>query len=293
MFVNLELYRVFYFTAKAGSFSGAANQLYISQPAVSQSIRQLEEKLGGKLFFRTPRGIVLTAEGDVMLKYIEQAYNFIVTAESKFAEMQNLVSGEIRIGASDTLCRHYLAPHLEQFHHRFPDVRIQVTNRTSPETIQLLKAGKVDLGLINLPVDGDRQLAVREVFAVQDCFVAGGKYRHLCERPLSLEELTRHPLLLLEKGSSTRRYLDQYAARLSVSIRPEIELGSIDLLVQFAKIGLGVAFVVKNFITEELAGGEICELPLQPELPARKVGIVTMRDVPLSAAGKKLSELLC
>lgn len=292
MTVNLELYRVFYYTVKNGSFSGAAKNLYISQPAVSQSIRQLEEKLGGKLFYRTPKGILLTAEGEAMFKYIEQAYNFIVSAENKFAEMQQLLCGEIRIGASDTLCKHYLAPHLESFHRESPDVRIQVTNRTTPETIQLLKSGKVDLGIINLPVAADSRLEISEVFTVQDCFIAGERYRHLDGNTLSLEELTRYPLLMLEKGGSTRSYLDRYAEQLGIAIQPEIELGSIDLLVQFARIGLGIACVVKNFITDELAKGDIFELHLQPKMPPRQVGLVTLRDVPLSAVGKKFMELL-
>ena len=292
MQVNLELYRVFYYAAKAGSISGAAKELFVTQPAVSQSIGQLEEKLGGKLFFRTPRGIVLTSEGEVMFKYIEQVYNFIVTAEHKFAEMQNLFSGQVRIGASDTLCRYYLAPHLERFHREFPEVGIQVTNRTTPETIQLLKSGKVDLGVINLPVAGDNQLLIREGITVQDCFIAGEKFKHLSEKVISLEELARYPLLLLEKGSSSRRYIDHFAARSGTPIRPEIELGSIDLLVRFAGIGLGISCVVKNFIKDELAGGEVYEIKLRERIPPRKTGIVTLRKVPLSAAGKKFIDLL-
>jgi len=292
MKIPLELYRIFYFVAQTGSISAASKELFITQPAVSQSVRQLEEKLGGKLFTRTPHGVILTREGEVIYKYIEQAYNFICSAETRFAEMQHLASGNIRIGASDTICRHHLAPYLEEFHRQYPEIRIQVTNRTTRETIALLKSGKVDLGIINLPTQETGDLVVKEVLSVQDIFIAGNKYRHLGQSTHTLEELSHYPLVLLEKGSSTRAYIEGFAKQAGVPIQPEFELGSIDLLVQFARIGLGISCVVKNFVTEELEREDIFEISLEENIPPRKIGAVKLKNVPLSVAGQKFMAML-
>lgn len=288
MFINMELYRIFYYTARAGSISRAAEELFISQPAVSQSVKHLEDKLGGQLFFRTSKGVKLTGEGEVLFKYIEQAYNFITAAENKFTEMQNLLNGEIKIGASDTLCKHYLLPYLGSFHKDYPGVKIHVTNRTTPETINLLKKGKVDFGIISLPIEEDNHLIVTEGSSIQDCFVAGENYRELAESDIFLEKLLEYPLLLLEKESNTRRFIDNYAKAYGYEIIPEIELGSIDLLIQFAKYGLGISCVVRDFVINELDGRELFEIRLKEKIPPRKIGIATLKDVPLSAAAKKI-----
>lgn len=292
MFINLELYRVFYFAAKLKSISKAAEELYITQPAVSQSIKQLEDKLGGQLFFRTTKGIKLTDEGAVLYKYIEQAYSFILTAESKFSEMQNLMSGEIKIGASDTLCKYYLLTYLEKFNIAYPHINIQVTNRTTQETINLLKSGKVDLGFINLPIEKDTHLIIKETLSLQDCFVVGEKYKFLAKEKISINELIKYPILMLEKGSNTRRYIDSYAENLGIKILPAIELGSLDLLAQFASIGLGAACVTKNFIKEDMKKLNLYEIKLKETIPQRKIGIITLKEVPQTASAKKFIEML-
>lgn len=292
MDINFDLYRIFYITAKAGSISAAARELYISQPAVSQSIKQLEDRLGGRLFFRTTRGIVLTEEGKTIFGYIGQACNLIDAAEEKFSEMQNLMSGEIKIGASDTLCKYYLLPYLGEFHRKYPDIRLHVTNRTTRETIKLLQSGEVDFGIINLPVENTKGLNINECMTIQDCFIVGEKYKSIAKAPIYLKDLSKVPVLLLEKGSSIRRFVDKYFKDNNVQIVPEIELGSIDLLVDFAKIGLGAASVIKNFIEDELKSHKLYEVKLIEKIPERKIGLVSLKDVPLSAASKKFIESL-
>jgi LysR family cyn operon transcriptional activator len=289
--INMEWYRVFYWTAKVGSLTGAAEALHITQPAVSHTIKQLEEKMGGQLFFRTAKGVNLTAEGEVLFQYVEQALRSMEAGEKKIAEMHGLFHGEINIGASDTLCRHFLLPYLEQFHNQYPEIRIRVTNRTTPETMMLLKEGKIDFGIVNLPAT-DHRVDIRESSPLQDCLVGHPRYAALAKKPLNIKDIQQHPLLLLEPGGSTRRYLDEYGLAHGVKLKPEFELGSIDLLVQFAQSGFGLAFVVRNYIEEELAAGKLIEIPLTPLLPRRYVGIATLRGVPLTAASKRFLELL-
>lgn len=291
MDVNLEWYRVFYWTSKTGSLSRAAEQLHITQPAVSHTIKQLEASLGGQLFFRTAKGVTLTAEGEVLFRYVEQAFSFMQIGEKALADMHNLLSGEINIGASDTLCKYYLLPYLETFHEQHPGIRIRVTNRTTPETLSLLKEGKIDFGIVSLPAS-DKQIDFRESSTIQDCLVGDKTFASRTERSLSLQDLHLYPLLLLEQGTSTRRYIDDFAASHDMTLSPEFELGSIDLLIQFAKRGFGLAFVISDYVEAELRAGELVEIPLDPPLPARKIGIATLRGVPLSAASKAFMALL-
>lgn len=291
MVENMEWYRVFYVTAKAGSFTLAAEQLFITQPAVTHHIKQLEHALGGQLFFRSSKGVHLTHAGQMLYTYIEQAMNLISTGERKLAELHQLMEGEIRIGAGDTLCKHYLLPYLEQFHESYPNIHIQVTNRTTPETIQLLKAGKIDFGIVNLPIS-DKQVTILESWELIDCFITSAKYKHSIHEPLTWEQLIQLPLILFEKGSNTRSYIDQFCAEQGVEMKPEIELGSEDLLVEFVRRGLGVACVVKNFIQNELDKDTFYEVAVDPPLPPRKVGIITMKQIPLTSAANTFIEML-
>lgn len=288
---SMEWYRVFHAVARFGSLSRAAEELHITQPAVSHTIKQLEAALGGKLFFRVPRGVKLTAEGELLHRHVEQAFGFIAAAERQLGEMHELRRGRVRIGAGDTLCKHYLLPHLARFHRTYPDIAIQVTNRTTPETVKLLKEGAIDFGIVNLPVD-DRQIAIRESVAIRDCFVAGERYKELAAAPLPLARLTAYPLLMLEQGSSTRDYVDRFFREAGVALAPEIELGSLDLLVQFAQHGLGVACVIRNFAEEELASGALYEVALDPPIPPRRIGLVTLHGVPLAAAARRFMDML-
>lgn len=292
MSVNLDLYRVFHAVARSGSISAAARDLYVSQPALTQAIKKLEGQLGVKLFQRSRRGVSLTPEGDTLWKHVDSAFGLITAAEKKLSEVRSLEDGEMTIGAGDTLCKHYLVPHLRSFHALYPRVKIHVTNRTTPETKLLLKAGKVDLGIVNLPLDPDPSLTVRETLRVHDCFVAGPAFLRLKDIELSPEDLAQYPLILLEKGSNSRRFIDTFARDRGITLLPEIELGSNDLLVEFAAVGLGLACVVHEFIGPELWSGRVFEVKLTSEIPARGAGIVTMKDVPLSRAAEELVRLL-
>ncbi|RJE89682.1 LysR family transcriptional regulator [Paenibacillus sp. 1011MAR3C5] len=288
---NMEWYRVFFWTAKLGSLTKAAEKLHITQPAISHTLKQLESGLGGQLFFRTARGVTLTDEGEVLLQHVEQAFRAIDSGEKMIAEMHNLEYGEINIGASDSLCKHYLLPFLESFHKQYPGIRVRVTNRTTPETIALLKEGRIDFGIINLPA-AVNSIEVRKSSPLQECLVGGPAYASLAQSPFDLASLHQHPLLLLEPGGSTRAYLDQYAAAHQIRLTPEFELGSLDLLVQFAQRGFGLTFIVREYVKEELANGRLIEIPLTPPIPERSIGIATLKGVPLSAASKSFLQSL-
>jgi DNA-binding transcriptional LysR family regulator len=291
MGINYELYKVFYWAAKTGSLTQAAKTLYLTQPSVSHAIRQLEDSFGLALFRRTPKGVELTQEGAVLYAYIEQSQVLITLAEEKMAALKNLESGELRIGGSDSLFKHYVLPYLEQFHERYPGVRLHLHHGTTPEVISFLKEGRIDLGVVRMPIV-DPQLHVTESFQLQDTFVAGARYGHLKGAVLSPEELLRHPIILFSRNSRARMTITELFQSYGYSIKPEIEVGSVDLLIEFARRGLGISYVTREFVTKELEEGSLFEVRIDMPLPPARVGILTMNNMPLSSAAGAFIELV-
>lgn len=293
MNVNFELYKVFYYVAKKLSFSDAAAALYISQSAVSQSIKLLEEQLGAKLFLRNTKHVRLTPDGEVLYKHVEQAFNFIKTGERSLQETHALQRGELRIGASDTICRHYLLPYLRKFHQLYPQIKINITNRPSPVCVELLEKGRTDIAVAHLSDNVKyTNMTVVKVATVEDVFVAGNAFAHLRGRHLSLAEVAALPLLMLELHTVARSVLNQFAASHAVELTPEVELGSVDLLIDLVKIGLGISFVSREYIEKELDNHELFTLDVAVDITPRSLGIITHDRLPVPMAAQKFIELL-
>lgn len=285
--VDLELYRVFCAVADAGSFSQAARELYITQSAVSQTVRQLEGQLSRPLFVRGRRGAALTAEGKTLYEHIAPALTMIRTGEERLERMRQLREGELTIGANDTLSEHFLLPYLERFHAGYPGVRIRVVNRTSRQAIALLRSGKLDLALTNLPLTDVDDVETTECMQVHDVFVASEKFSALRGKKMALQELAACPLVMLERLSNSRRYIDEFFLQSGVQLAPEIELGAHDLLLEFAVIGLGVACVIREFAQEHLKSGKLFELELASPAPPRAVGLCTLKGMTPSFAAER------
>lgn len=286
MSIKLDLYKIFCEVAKLGSFSKAAKSLYMTQPAVSQAIMQLESELEIRLFTRTPRGVVLTNEGEILFEYANSAINLINVGEKKIIESKNLMAGELRIGVGDTISRYFLLPFLEEFHSKYPKIKLKVINRTTLELTDLLKSGEVDVAICNLPVK-DSTLEIMELMDIHDIFVCGEKYKDRISIPLSFNEIADLPLILLEPKSNSRLYVEKYILSKGVKIEPEIELGSHDLLLEFARINLGISCVVKEFSKEYLKNKLIYEVKLCEEIPKRAIGVCFLKTVSLSSAATK------
>lgn len=289
MTAKLELYRIFREVARWGSISEAAKQLYISQSAVSQSVRQLEEQLETPLFRRTGKGVLLTREGELLLGYAASAVDLLAAGEEKLAAVRSLTDGTLEIAASDTISRYLLLSRLERFHSRYPGIKLRIVNRTSPESAALLKSGRVDLAFINLPFE-DEELSIDRFLEVQDVFVASPHQSQWLEQVFSLEEIARLPLILLESKSNSRRYVEAFFRQKGLSLEPEIELGSHDLLLEFARIRLGVSCVIREFSRQYLDSGELMELRLAESIPARHIGIASLKGVALSSAARRFLE---
>ncbi|MGL4344713.1 MAG: LysR family transcriptional regulator [Cellulosilyticaceae bacterium] len=291
MIANLNLYRVFSEVAKHQNFSKAAQSLYMSQPAVSQSISQLETDLGVRLFTRTSKGVSVTHDGILLLEYIEPALNLIKAGERKLADTQDLMWGELKIGVGDTISRYYLLPYLEKFHHLYSQIKLQIINRTTFELCRLVKSGEIDLAICNLPIE-DASLEIKECFQIEDVFVCGKLYKEKVKEPITLESLERLPLILLEEKANSRQYIEKYMSIKGIKIKPEIELGSHELLLEFAKYNLGIACVVKEFAEEYLNRGEVIALKLEEQIPKRGIGVCYLKSLTQTAATKRFINIL-
>ncbi len=289
---NLEYYKVFYYVAECKSLTLAAARLSISQPAVSQSVRQLEQEVGAKLFVRTSKGVKLTPEGELLFSYVSKGYEQIEMGEKKLAQMMNLELGELHIGASDMTLRFYLLPYLEQFHEKYPKIRVVVSNAPTPETLRYLQEGKIDFGIVSTPFGETAGIRAEKVKEIEDVFVAGLKFIPYKNKMLDLQELEKLPLISLEKNTSTRRYMDDFLEKNGVVMHPEFELATSDMIVQFTLRNLGVGCVMKEFAAEYLESGKLFELRFNKIIPKRNFCVVTDSRNPLSAAGRKLLELI-
>lgn len=291
MVTKLDLYKVFCEVCKCKSFSKAAKALFMTQPAVSQGIMQLETELDIRLFTRTPKGVILTNEGQLLYEYINSAINLMNVGEKKLLESKNLMVGDLKIGVGDTVSRYFLLPYLEEFHNKYPNIRLKIVNRTTLEICDMLKSAEVDIGICNFPIKASF-LEKKSCKDIHDIFVCGKKFSHLISQSLSFEELTKFPLILLEPKSNSRKYVEKFISCKGIKVTPEIELGSHDLLLEFAKINLGIACVVKEFSEKYLSDGTLYELNTIEKIPKRSIGYCFLKSVSLSPASQKFIEML-
>ncbi|MBO5238745.1 MAG: LysR family transcriptional regulator [Lachnospiraceae bacterium] len=292
MNVNLEYYKIFYHVAQCQSITGAAGELCISQPAVSQALKQLEQSLGAKLFMRTAKGVTLTNEGQTLFSYVKNGYEQIQLGEQKLQEMLDMKRGEIRIGASDMTLQFYLLPYLRKYHHLYPDIKVTVTNAPTPQTIEHLRAGRIDFGIVSQPFPEEAHLRILPVREIQDVFVAGAKFWNYKKQMLRYEELMKMPIICLESDTSTRTYVDTFLAENGVRLEPEFELATSDIIVQFVLQNLGIGCVVQDFAQRYIDTDELFVLQFDKQIPKRQICVVNDERLPLSVAAGKLMELL-
>ena len=291
MDINYELYKVFYYVAKTLSFSEASKKLFISQSAVSQSIKALEKKLDQTLFIRSTKRVKLTPEGEILFKHIEPAVNLIIRGENQIMDANDLNGGQLRIGATDTICRYHLVPYLKEFHEHFPNVHIKVTNATSSRCVDLLENEVVDLVVTNYPNPRMNSIQnVRKIHEFHDVFIANQNYAHLKNKRLELEELLGYPILMLDKVSMTSEFLHSLFQQHQLDLVPEIELSSNDLLFDLARIGLGIAFIPDFCLPEN--DPDLFIIRTREMLPTRQLVAGYNDKVPLSEAAQYFIDIL-
>lgn len=291
MAAKLELYRVFKEVASSGSISAASKQLYISQSAVSQSIKQLEDQLETRLFVRNSRGVELTADGSLLYDYIKSALSLIDSAEQKMAQSRALMTGELVIGASDTITSCFLLPHLRSFHKQFPGIKLRIINGTGGEVIRFLYDGHVDIAFTSSKPD-NMSLNISPCFDSHMIFVASPDYDCDFNKAYTAAEIASFPIISLEHNSTSRIFLETLFRSKGIELRPEIELDTDALQVELAQIGLGITCISQEFFAASLEEGAVKPLKTDFDIPTRTVCMCTLSGVAPTAAAGKFMEMI-
>lgn len=288
MNISYDWYKLFCCVAECRNITLAAEKLYISQPAVSQTIRQLEEAVGCQLFVRTPKGVKLTAEGQVLYRYASAGVTAFSEGERQLASMLRLDSGEIRIGASDMTLEFCLLPFLERFHEKYPNVKIAITNNPTPNVLEALKQDKIDFAAVSEPVccTDFEVIPVREI---RDIFICGSKTDFFDQ--VKIADLIEN-LILLEENTSTRTFLSEEFRKRNLVAVPKFELATSPQIVGFAARNLGVGCVVADFAERALSLGTVREIKVEDPLPPRKICLVRKDGEYARAAGELMKMIL-
>ena len=289
--VDFDLYRVFYYVAKYKNYTRAAAVLMTSQPMVTRNMKQLENALGCRLFIRQARGVALTQEGERLLGQIAPAVEAIVQAEEQLT-VGGQTEGSVYLGATETALRGHVLDRLEQFCRACPSARLKLSVHSTPQLLQALRAGQLDLAAVTSPVEVSRPLKSTVIGQVQDILVAGAAYRHLCGQTLTLASLEAYPLVSLGKSTATYTFYEELYARYRLRFSPDIELNSADLIVPVVSRGLGVAFVPQQMVEAVLRRGEIVRLQLAEPIPPRQVCLVRDLHRPLNLPARRLRDIL-
>ncbi len=289
MNIDYELYRIFYIVAKNGNITRASKELLISEPAVSKSIKNLEGYLGAPLFTRTKKGVNLTTEGITLYEYISKGIEYFKSGEAKFNELINLESGTIRIGINTTLTKEFLMPYLETFHKLYPNINIEIRTNLTSELKSMLKDGLIDMHILNLTNEETKNdFNIIKCKTITDCFVSNKPIKE----KISIKDLNNYPLILQDKNSNTRKFLDDFTNKYEITLKPKIEIGSYYLVSEFSRIGLGIGYVTKNYIKNNLDNKELFIVPIKEIIPSREIGILLNKNTTPNFSTKELIKII-
>ena len=279
---NLSLYKIFYEVARTQNISRAARELYISQPAISKSISRLEESLGTTLFVRNSRGVQLTDEGKILYEHTKTAFEALGRGEKELKRIRDLGIGQLRIGVSTTVCKYLLVPYLRDFIEINPHVKITIESQDSAKTLEMLEQGQIDVGLVAEP-KSKRNLDFFPVKKIQDAFVATSKYlANLNIRENNPSDIFKYGnIMLLDRSNMTRIFVDDYFMEHQIEPNYVLEVTTMDLLIEFARIGMGIACVIRDFIQDDINSCSLVEIPLDYPLHKRTIGFVYMKNAGL------------
>lgn len=289
MNINFELYKVFYEVALSKSISKGAKNLMISQPAVTQSIQTLENELGGKLFIRTPKGVILTSEGQELFNYIKEGMNYFLNGTNKFMSLKNLDSGILKIGSTTTISENYLMPYLKKYHELYPNINIIITNDLTDNLLKDLRNGNLDIAIISIPKYNIKDLNINYINDLNDIFVGGSNYKDTKYK--NINELLKEEIILQKKPSVTRNNFDDYLKEKKLICNPKMEVVSHNLLTKLIESNFGIGILTKEFIKDKI-NNTLYEIEISNQIPKRKLGYVIKNDTYPSFTTKKFIDLL-
>lgn len=287
---NLNLYQVFYEVANCRNFSVAAKKMYISQPAISKAVSRLEESLNTVLFSRSSRGVTLTREGEMLYRYVEQALDAIRSGEEQLQLSSSRKVSHLSIGVSTMLCKYILLPVLKRFMEENPNIKISISCQSTYDTLALLQEGSIDIGLVGLPpladMEKDRSVTYLPLKRIEDIFVATDSYlisfqngykEKMQEKESSLKDtLEKASFIMLDKENISRRHVDTFLSEHQIVLQNVIEVNNMDLAIEFARAGLGIACVISDFVEKDIKNGTLRELKLGHKIPKRQIGFACL-----------------
>lgn len=282
MNIDLELYKAFYTVAKNKHMTKASEELHISQPAISQSIKKLEEQLGGSLFLRSNKGMELTEEGKMFYEYVKGALELIKSAENEFTSFKDLSKGEVKIGCSTTLTKLILMDPLKEFHNKYPNINIKITNDLTSNLINDLKLGKLDFVIFNESNIKENNLNLEKIKELKQGFIYNPDF--YMDRISSLEDLNKFPLILQKEEANSRKLLDHIALEKNVRLIPKMEVVSQELILEFVNAGLGIGFSIINLATRNYKN--LKELKINQMMPKINIYLATNKSISLTFASK-------
>ena len=292
MAVNMEYYRVFYYVGKYLNMTKAASALLSNQPNVTRVMNLLEAELGCKLIARSNRGITLTEEGETLYTIVSSAFEQLKKGEDELEQMLKLKKGVVFIGASETALHGYLLEQLGRFHQKYPDIRLKIFNYSTPEALNALKNRQIDFAVVSTPVDGG--VGIKEVMLkpYRDVLAGGTQFAHLAEKGVSLRELNDYPLISLAQSTRTFEYYKQLFWKHGLTLEPDIEVATTDLIMPVIANNLGIGFLPYWFAEEAIRKGKAVEIPVKEEIPDRNICLVTESQRILSVAAGKFVDMM-
>ena len=288
MNVDLELYRIFYVVAKNKHMTRASEELFISQPAISQAIKKLESQLGGTLFLRSNKGMELTEEGKMLYSYIKDAIELINNAEADFTSFKDLDKGEIKIGISTTLTKLVLMDTIKNFHKDYPNIDIKITNELTSNLIEDLKRGKLDFVIYNEGDINENGVDTKIISKLKEGFIYNPTYYK--DEISSFKDLNKYSLILQKSESNSRRKLDSYLLDNKIILKPKMEVVSQDLVLEFTNAGLGIGYTLIDLAKRNYP--DLKELSINKKLPSINVLLATNKGINLTFAASKFLEYL-
>lgn len=284
--IDLDLYKMFYMVARYGSLSKAAEELYVSQPAASQAIKQLEKQLDTPLFNRLHHGMELSSQGGKLIfDDVEKAIKLLSGVEERLAALKMSATGTLRIGASETIFQYVLSEKIVAYHELYPQVKIELISNVSPKIIELMKNDECDVGFLNLPIAPDEGIEIKHgIQLLNDIFIAGKRYEELKGETLSISDLRKYPLLLMEEHTVSRDAVDHYAVSHGVHFEPAVEINSWGFMKQLVVCGMGIGCIPREYALNKMSDGSLFELKVLPAMPSRSVGMALPKNVNMTFA---------
>lgn len=290
---SLDAYKAFVCAARTKSLSAAARELYLSQPTVTHHLQNLEACHGCRLFVRTRRGVTLTPEGKILYDYLSEALARIDEARDVLEAHRTLARGVVRVGATETTLHHFLLPRLRRFKETYPDIRLKIANGSTPGMLTDLDEGAIDFAVLVLAKEGlEGAYRTTPLAELRDVVIAGEKYRSALNGATTLEQLADFPLICMTPGTLSRDHIEAVFRSEGLSLSPDMELATADLITPLVENGLGIGFVPHAFARDAIARRTVFEVQLEHPLPPRSICLVCSPAHPLSAAARAFTEML-